>query len=70
MESTSSFRRPARRGQRREGVDGKLRKQRFEVGFLHAAICQLSSPKLNKHKAGSASETVVGASGQQGLGAG
>jgi len=56
MESTASFRRPARRGQRREGVDGKLRKQRFEVGFLHA-ICQLSSPKLNKHKAQGPSDT-------------
>lgn len=65
MESTASFRRPARRGQRREGVDGKLRKQRFEVGFLHA-ICQISSPKLNKH----IRRILVGASGQQGLGAG
>jgi hypothetical protein len=66
VESTASFRRPARRGQRREGVDGKLRKQRFEVGFLHA-ICQISSPKLHKHRV---RRILVGASGQQGLGAG
>ena len=69
MESTASFRRPARRGQRREGVDGKLRKQRFEVGFLHA-ICKISSPQSCISTRRRVRRILVGASGQQGLGAG
>ena len=67
MESTASFRRPARRGQRREGVDGKLRQATVRGWISACNLMRSVHKKLNKHKV---RRILVGASGQQGLGAG